>query len=148
MVTSDRMMPPDLIGTWRLVSYTMLVDGQRLDVLGPDPIGLLVYSADGFMSAVLTARGRPSAGARSLMDAESDAVLGSARQSIAYAGRFEVIGDEARHHVEASLLPDREGMTLLRRIRLEGSRLILSPTPETASVDPSAQSELVWERVG
>jgi lipocalin-like protein len=46
-----------LIGVWTLVSYTEEKKGFKdAKSLGPDPVGLLTYTPDGFVSAQLKAR--------------------------------------------------------------------------------------------
>ena len=50
-----------LIGVWRLREYSEVTEGQTaLYPFGPDPDGLLIYTPDGFVSALLMARGRPN----------------------------------------------------------------------------------------
>ncbi|MCX4460514.1 lipocalin-like domain-containing protein (plasmid) [Streptomyces sp. NBC_01340] len=59
-------MTPDelraaLIGTWRLVSYeaTSVDDGEVVRPYGEHPLGLIMYTADGYMSAQITTPDRP-----------------------------------------------------------------------------------------
>jgi Lipocalin-like domain len=44
-------IPPQLIGTWRLVSNTLeeVASGRKTDLMGKDPIGFISYGADGRM---------------------------------------------------------------------------------------------------
>ena len=50
-----------LVGTWRLVSLEVRgSDGQVQYPYGPDATGYLMYSADGYMSAVVMSANRPS----------------------------------------------------------------------------------------
>src|SRR5258708_3338971 len=44
-------VPAQLIGTWRLVSNTLeeIPSGTRTDLFGPNPIGYIMYGADGRM---------------------------------------------------------------------------------------------------
>jgi lipocalin-like protein len=44
-----------LIGTWKLVSAKITTDkGEVRDFWGPTPVGFLLYTEDGRMSAILT----------------------------------------------------------------------------------------------
>ena len=44
-------VPPQLLGTWRLVSNTLeeVASGRKTDLMGKDPIGFITYGADGRM---------------------------------------------------------------------------------------------------
>ena len=47
----------DLIGVWTLEgTFSENVDGTRTPTLGPDPKGVIIYTADGYMTAI-TGRG-------------------------------------------------------------------------------------------
>ena len=49
-----------LLGTWQLVSSVIrFEDGEFRDQLGYDPSGFLIYTAEGYVSAVLGASNRP-----------------------------------------------------------------------------------------
>ena len=41
----------ELAGTWTLVSSTLEQDGKKTDFFGPNPQGLLMYDADGMLTA-------------------------------------------------------------------------------------------------
>jgi hypothetical protein len=50
-----------LVGTWRLVKWTFDVEGKEKPAsFGPDSIGLIIYSADGYMCAALMQPNRPN----------------------------------------------------------------------------------------
>jgi len=52
--------PDRLVGAWSLVRwYVTYPDGSVTEPLGPGAEGLLVYTADGWMSAAMMARDRP-----------------------------------------------------------------------------------------
>ncbi len=136
-----------LLGSWALQQYRVLVGGEpRPSILGYEPLGLLLYGADGFMSAVMMAGKRDKLGAPSLVAAGDAAALRAARECIAYAGRFEVRGDQVHHHVLSSLLPDWVGETLVRTIAWQGDRLTLTPPDELTSSGKTVQRALTWTR--
>ena len=136
-----------LLGTWDLQRYEVSVGGEpRPSILGPNPQGLLLYAADGFMSAVMMASDREPLGAPSLLAAEDEGALAAGRSCIAYAGRYQVVGDEVQHHVMSSLLPDWVGQTLVRSIAWEDDRLILTPPDEQTSRGKTVHRALTWAR--
>ena len=113
-----------LVGRWRLVSYTASADGaEPVHPLGPAARGVLDYSREGQVSVHIMGAGY-----------------------FAYYGYYTVDEKAATvtHHLE--LCSDRSlaGASNLRRIALEGARLVLSGpisldgTPHTIRV--------VWER--
>jgi hypothetical protein len=136
-----------LLGAWRLKSYDVLIDGQRRpSILGESPVGLLIYHADGFMSATMMAADRPLLNAASLMAADDAAALAAGRSCIAYSGRFDVAGDHVHHHVMQSLLPDWVGQTLVRTIGWQHDNLTLSPPDDHTASGKTVQRVLTWRR--
>ena len=137
-----------LLGTWQLEVYQVLVGGEsRPSILGDRPVGLLSYNASGYMSAIMTARGRQPLGAPSLLAAPDPDALAAARSCISYAGRFQVIGDQVHHHVMHSLLPDWVGQTLARTITWQADRLTLAPPDEATSSGKTVRRAITWSRV-
>lgn len=124
-----------LVGHWELVSWTMSVDGSHSGhPFGPDAAGVLVYEPNARMSAQLMRRGRSDAS--------------SAEGYFAYAGRWDVVGDEVRHDVEMALRPDWVGTTVVRRITWEGEALVLTTPVERTGRGRAVVQRLTWRRLG
>jgi Lipocalin-like domain len=140
-----------LVGTWKLVSVSNVTDqGVVKDhAYGPNPIGLLTYTADGRMMGILTNGGRKPL-SKSWKVAPAGEKAEAFSTSLAYAGTFNVSGDRVTHHVEAATDPNRVNKDLVRRIvKLEGDRVTLR-TINTVDWDDGvryAYQELVWDRV-
>ena len=101
------MLAPVLEGTWHLVEWRF---GDE-HPLGPDAVGRLIYSGDGFMSAFL---------ARA--DGHTDA--------LAYSGAWELAGDEVVHHVSISTRESFVGRDLVRSVSwLDGDLVLTTPSP-------------------
>jgi hypothetical protein len=109
----------NIVGTWRLVMTRAHNDaGEPMHApYGPNPMGVVVFSADGRMIAVLC-DGRPL-----LPDDESD------REYSSYCGNYSCDGTTLVTRVDAASEPSRLGGDQIRRIRFEGDRLILMPPP-------------------
>lgn len=140
-----------LVGAWRLVSARVSFSDGRPAVqpYGPDGSGSIVYSAEGWMSAVLTEGSRAPLGSTSLETSNraSDADKLAAFESyLSYAGRWRLDGDEVVHSVEMALNPNAVGQEQRRRVRWEGGDLVLSyqRTPPSGTV---RTFELTWRRV-
>ena len=130
-----------LIGAWRLVSWSRVyADGRAPEYpLGEDAQGILMYTADGHVSATLMKKARPAEAPVS--EAEAARAYG---ESFAYAGRYEVRDGAAYHSIEIATNPALIGITSTRHIALEGDRLILSG-PDFAASSPRTQ-RIEWRR--
>ncbi|HUG15348.1 MAG TPA: lipocalin-like domain-containing protein [Thermomicrobiales bacterium] len=136
-----------LLGTWRLVSVEFIGDdGEMTYPFGPDATGLLMYSADGHMSAVLMQQGRGSfdgmAVRRHLSDVSDAAVRAAYEGYVSYCGTWTV--DEGHgtvtHHVTESLNPAEVGRDNVRAYTLDGNRMRLEP------VGGPVRAVITWER--
>lgn len=118
-----------ILGGWELASFTSRnVDtGEVAHPLGEHPHGLILYTADGYMSAQLARN--PDGGGY-----------------IAYGGRFTVDEHTAtvRHDVTISRLPELLRQPQVRQASLAGDRLTLTATTSTGGVP--MQSTLIWHR--
>jgi hypothetical protein len=121
-------------------------DGVKNDApFGSSPIGVLTYTRDDRMTAIISHGGRkPLSGDRiSAPPAERAEAFAT---FFAYAGRYSLGGDTVTHHVEVSSVENWVNTDLVRLIKFEGDRLILRTPP--MSVGGKVQStELVWERI-
>ena len=96
----------DFVGTWRLVS----MEGRSSDdtvtyPLGADARGFLIYTADGYMSVVISRAERTRFGTSDILAGSQEHLAEAAESYISYAGRFQVQGEWVRHSVEVSLFP-------------------------------------------
>jgi len=135
-------MSASFIGTWRLVSYVMIdPTGSPRPYWDDHPIGQLIYTADGHMSAqVYDAR-------RSALQVEPEAATAESVRplyvgSAAYFGTYSVdtLAHRVTHIVEGAWLPDWIGRRLERSYRfiaddqlelsVPGFALLWQKTPE------------------
>lgn len=137
----------DLVGTWRLRSMEATdASGRVSHPLGSDARGLLVYTADGYMSVAIMQGERLPAGTRDWRGGSDEVMLAAARGYLSYAGRYELRGDHVLHRVEVALFPDWVGSTQVRYVHLAGDQLTLRARP--AGVDGRTRgARLLWERV-
>ena len=131
----------DLLGAWHLVSWSLVyADGRPPEYpLGANATGILMYTSDGHVSALLMRKARPAhAPAR---PAEAAAAYA---ESFSYAGRFTVRDGTAYHAIEVASNPALIGVTSTRHIDLAGERLTLSG-PDFAAGSPRSQ-RIEWQR--
>ena len=135
-----------LVGAWKLVGYACKVGERELDSpLGPDPVGYIVYTADGHMSVQIAAAQRPRFASEDLLGGTSEEKGAAADTYIAYCGTYELFSDRVVHHVEQSFFPNRVGTAQTRYYRLEGDRIELTTPP--ILIDGEEQvCRISWER--
>jgi hypothetical protein len=138
---------PTIVGTWTLVSATSTDENGKgaRSPYGAHPTGMLIYNADGSMSAVISYEGRKPL---SIVDREGAPASERAEafaSFLAYAGHYTVAGDRVTHHVEVGSVQNWVGTDLVRRLQVDGDRLALR-TPPTRVGGQRLIVELVWQR--
>lgn len=141
---------PSLVGTWRLVSMISHDSTGRPQPYWDDqPIGQIVYTADGHMSAQLYDSRRSRLGVRWEF-ADPQAARASYVGLITYFGTYTVdtTAGTVTHIVEGAMAPDWIGGKLIRSFRfLETNRLELGVVTDATGQPAERASTLVWERV-
>lgn len=143
------LIAESLVGAWQLQRWEIVREaaGQERVVsqpFGTGAEGLLLYTADGWMSATIMAEGRrplSHANPRSAPAAERAAAFDG---YFSYAGRWSVDGQQVRHEVVVALNPAMVGTLQLREARLAGRTLTLSA--EETVADGVRRHRLVWQR--
>ena len=120
-----------LLGGWELLSFYSVdaATGAVSHPLGTAPRGLILYTADGYMSAQLTG--------------SADAAVPG---YIAYGGRFDVDEDTAtvHHQVSVSILPELLATPQLRQASVDGEKLTLWAMTTNDGV--TTRNTLTWVR--
>lgn len=139
-----------LVGAWRLISTRFRSEDGSLgeSPYGTDSKGLLMYDAQGHMSAQIGQTNRaPFATAD--RKAGSDQQTRAAFESYqAYCGNYIVDEREqvVTHTVTLSLLPNWVGTEQRRHYEFSDGKLILRTPPMTIG-GKSLNGELVWEKI-
>ena len=137
-----------LAGAWRLVSWTIEypASGRVTQPFGSVPEGLLVYSADGHMSATMQRPGRPRL-SRADPGAVSDAEKAAAFSGyLHYAGTWSVADGCVVHAVEFAMNPNLVGTRQVRRVALDGDLLELGAEEPLEAPGQSRRHRIVWRR--
>ena len=127
------MKNEDLVGVWRERGRENV---DKDGTVTPDVArtSQIMYTADGYMGVVNTPAGRARVNesiARMDLDAASAAERAQAAIGVvAYAGTFEVKGEDVFHTIFASVNPNRAGDTQRRHITLKGDDLTLTAPPD------------------
>ena len=144
-----------MIGSWELVRFESqdTTTGSVRQPLGPQPRGLILYTADGFMSAQLA----PDAAGTEIAEPGGSVAAGPLARGttpltepggyIAYTGPFHVDEQAAivHHRARMATMPDLLAAPQLREVRVDGDLLTLSAT-STDAAGTTTRSTLTWRR--
>ncbi len=130
-----------LVGTWKLLSWQVIVDGVPQDVFGPSPNGYLVLTPEGRSIVLTTALNRKGG-----MDDVSRAALH--KSMLAYSGRYRVEGSDFITTVEISWNEEWNGTEQRRHYRIEDDKLFIETAPAPSIIFPGKTDfrRLVWMR--
>ena len=133
--------PAAVVGAWKLESFDIVDrDGSMRPRFGPHPVGYLIYTAGGRMSATLSGVNRP----KFEPAAESASTcVERLTDFLSYAGTYDIRGDRVFHHVQVSVFTNLVGTTLERQFTLAGDTLRIKTITPGMWGDSSI---LVWKR--
>jgi hypothetical protein len=139
-----------LVGVWTLQKYSAITEGLPPRYpFGLKPHGQLIYTSDGFVSAMLMAPDRPKLSGNSLTDGTPDEYIAAGQGFIGYSGVYEV--DEARsvvtHRPLVAFSPNMVASLQQRLVEWSGSLLVLTAEHARAPGLPSTKSRLEWARL-
>jgi hypothetical protein len=134
-----------LIGAWRLLKFDFeFQDGSpKRAVFGAKPIGIIIFSPQGRMAAVLEAEGRKAPE----NDTDAAALL---RTLIAYSGTYKLEQDKWTTTVDVAWTPAWHGTQQVRYYKLDGDRLFITSMwqpNQNLPGKPVTRGVLEWERV-
>lgn len=130
----------DMLGTWKLDEwYVEDADGNRSHPMGRDAQGVIVYTDDGYMSAIVRAKDRFLP-----VDRPSDEDRVEAFSTyVNYAGSWNLGDDDTViHMVEHALDPNIQGLTITRAVVHEGASMTFSGTAPSGA----GTHVIVWKR--
>jgi len=134
----------NLVGSWKLISVSSKKRDGRIDApYGAAPSGVLTYSDDGRMSALISFDGRkplPFGGGTSEDQAEAF------RTFLGYAGSYRLDGDKVIHRVEVSSIQSLVDKDLIRTVKFDADRIVLT-TPPTPIKGETQIVDLTWQRI-
>lgn len=139
-----------LLGAWALLSYTDEQDGQPdAHPFGITPQGVLIYTADGFVSAQLMNPTRAPVRSADWHGGDPSELAQAAAGYIAYCGRYEV-NEEQRtitHIPSVALLPNLIGVEQHRTISLDAGLLTLQTEALPSVTGGLTSSRLEWTKI-
>ena len=119
----------DVVGTWRLESYTIL-DGAKEKPWCGNPYGIISYFSNGYMAVGINCKD------------EGGAIVTDPKDMVFYTGTYEIKGDRTLlHHVENSSDVTRIGKQLERTAELKNDRITLTGMGTKGLV------KLIWKKI-
>ena len=154
METSANNGANPLLGTWHLVRWDINYSDGRPPSLpyGEGATGMILYSADGHMSACIARAGRSKLSSDSVRSAPVPVRLAAFESYFQYAGPYEIRGAPGRqvvvHTVTQSLNPNFVGTSQVRNMAFseDGRQLTLSASDSVPGTTVARHHRLVWRR--
>jgi Lipocalin-like domain len=147
---SGKSLREQLVGAWVLTSC---VDRDvETDVenhpLGESPLGLILYTADGYMSAQLQRRERRPFADGDLLRATPAEYAAAGSTYVAYSGRFFVDEDKRSlsHEMAVSFFPNWLGQRQVRLGEVDGETLRLSTDGPRRINGALKTATMTWRR--
>jgi hypothetical protein len=134
-----------LVGAWKLVSFVErdVETGIENRPWGERPLGLILYTPDGYVSAQLQGPNRTPFATEHPLRGTPEEYAGAGSSYIAYSGRYFVEEDtkSLSHEMEVSLFPNWFGQRQMRLVQLNGEHLNL-----IANKINGVTATLTWRR--
>jgi hypothetical protein len=126
---------PSIVGTWILTgAEKLLPDGQRLADYGPNPHGLIVFTADGYYSVQIYRAERVKFAAADRLKGTPDEYKQTFLSMSVHFGRYSL--DTTKHtitfNVDRSSFPNQDDTTQVRPYEMKGDELSwkVAPRPD------------------
>ena len=137
----------DLIGTWHLVSSEFRhTNGEVTYPIGQNAVGLLIYTAEGYMAVQLMRTDRPAFASDDVFQGTPEEIRAAYEGFTAYFGTYTVddTAGKVTHNVQGHLFPNRIGSTVTREFTLVDQCLTLRATVRRDGRPLTAL--LIWAR--
>lgn len=139
-----------LVGTWILQSYieTNVDTHEVTHPMGEKPHGFIIYTADGYMSAQISAAGRAPFSDDDMFGGSPAEYTAAGRSYLAYSGPFQVDATACKvhHDIAISLFPNWASIRQTRVVTLNGDTLQLSFESPQRSRGAMRTADLLWKR--
>jgi hypothetical protein len=141
LVATPGLGQQSLVGTYKLVSLVIEIDGTPREPMGKAPHGYLMITSNHFM-LFFTADNRKFGTSVTEKAALLDTLIG-------YAGTYRIEGDKFINTDDVSWTENMNGKTVTQTWQLSGNHLTLKEGPIPWPIDPSKtlNRQQVWEKI-
>ena len=145
----QKSIKDQLIGTWTLLlDDNIKDDGSHVPAFGPNPEGILIFTADGHYSLQLARHGRPAFASKDRLTGTADENKAAVQGMISHFGTYTVdeAGKTLTFRVEASSYPNWDATLQKRPVTAITDQVLTynNPTPTTSGY---VRAELAWKKV-
>lgn len=114
-----------IVGTWRLVTFVNIVDGERVYPFGESPKGYFTYTSDGCVMIQIQNEVPPESWKS--LETNADGFGDTSPWYVGYFGRYTVDFEagEVIHHVEGGMLLHYIGTDQRRPFVVDGDKLFI-----------------------
>ncbi len=125
----------NLVGSWHLMEWDCFIDDlYHNHPFGREARGNLIYTADGFMSAILMRANRLPFAIPNLARGTTEEKDAAITSYVSYGGTYRIEGEQVIHMVSYSLLPNWLGIELPRQMQWTDSGELILSTPAEATM--------------
>jgi hypothetical protein len=147
---SENSLREQLVGAWALSTFVErdIETGVENHPLGARPLGLIMYTPDGYVSAQLQRRERLAFADDDPLRATAEEYAAAGSSYIAYSGRFFVDEDKKSllHEMAVSFFPNWFGQRQVRLVEVNGETLRLSTDGPQRFNGALKMATLTWRR--
>jgi len=145
----QKSIKDQIVGTWTLlIDDNIKEDGTHVPVFGPNPEGILIFTADGHYSLQIFRSGRPAFAAKDRLKGTADENKAVVQGMISHIGTYAVdeAGKSFTFRVAASSFPNWDSTVQKRPVTAITDDVLTftNPTPATSGY---VRSELAWKKV-
>src|ERR1700730_12763284 len=113
-----------VVGTWTLVSATIERDGKNIEPFGSNPLGYMMFDADGHFSVNFVRADRPIFASNNRDTGTPDENKAAMQGNISAFGRYNVEPDGSlTFQIVGSTFPNGNGTTQKRKVEISGDQM-------------------------
>jgi hypothetical protein len=145
-IGQQKSLKEQLVGTWKLVSVdNVRDDGSKVELLGPNPKGVVIYTSDGLFALVNTRSDLPKFASNRRDKGTPEENQAVVQGAVAYFGTYAV------NEAEKAITVQIEGSTFANLIGTDQKRLVTSLTADELKFSNPAPTvggttQSVWKR--
>ena len=123
-VAQQNALKEQLVGAWRLVSAVVDKDGQKVEPLGPNPRGAVLFVASGYFSWNMLCGDRPRFTSDSYQTGTPEENKAAVQGTISFVGTYTVTSDGSLTlSIIGSNFPNWEGTTRTGKVEINGDEM-------------------------
>jgi hypothetical protein len=113
-----------IVGTWSIISVVNTVDGKKIDLYGPNPQGLVIFTRDGHFSLTNMRPGRAKFASNNRMAGTPEENKEATGGYLNEFGTYSIDADRTvTLHIVGCSFPNWDGTEQKRRVTVNGDEL-------------------------